>query len=217
MPPKLIIFDWDGTLADTTFPIILTMQHAFAECGLDIPAEAAVRPLIGKSLAGIIHTLAPDLPAERIEHIAYVYTRSYLNPNNQNMKLFSDAVACLNTLKTQGYWLAVATGKGRTGLNQAIAQTGTAGYLLATRCASECPSKPAPDMVWEICDELGLTPAEALVVGDTVYDLDMAANAKARAVGMATGAHTIDQLQSAPHLAILKCLSELPGFLNTLK
>ncbi|EGZ44190.1 HAD-IA family hydrolase [Neisseria wadsworthii] len=216
MPPKLIIFDWDGTLADTTFPIIRTMQHAFAECDLDAPSEKDIRSLIGKSLPGIIHALAPNLPASRQEHIARVYTRSQLNPNNQNMRLFDDAIACLNTLKAQGYWLAVATGKGRSGLNKAIAQTGTADYWLATRCASECPPKPAPDMLLEICDELGVQPEEALLVGDTLYDLEMAANAKIRAIGITTGAHTLSQIQSAPHLAILPCLSELPDFLNTL-
>lgn len=116
-----------------------------------------------------------------------LYADHYLNPNNHNMRLFDSAIPCLETLKQQGYWLAVATGKGRSGLDGAIAQTGTADWWLI-RCASECPSKPAPDMVLELCDAVGLRPSEALVVGDTTFDLEMAANARARAVAVATGA-----------------------------
>lgn len=115
--------------------------------------------------------------------------------------------------KAQGYWLAVATGKGRAGLDNAISQTATGGYWLATACAGEYPSKPSPEMVFGICGELGFDPKEALVVGDTAHDLHMAANAGAAAVGVATGAHSREQLLSAPHLAVLDGLSELPGFL----
>ena len=216
MPPKLIIFDWDGTLADTTAPIIATMQAAFEEHGLDSPAADEIRPFIGYSLARIVESLAPNLGEETRGKIMRTYAGHYLNPNNHNMRLFDSALPCLETLKQQGYWLAVATGKGRSGLDGAIAQTGTADYWLATRCASECPSKPAPDMVLELCDTVGLRPSEALVVGDTTFDLEMAANARARAVAVATGAHSAAQLQSAPCLAVLNNLNELPAFLRTL-
>lgn len=216
MKPKLIIFDWDGTLADTTQPIILTMQKAFAECGLSAPADSTIRPLIGKSLTGIIHALAPQLSGETQDKIARTYMQSSLNPNNHNMKLFPDALACLNALQEKNYWLAVATGKGRSGLNKAIEQTGTAHYWLATRCASECPQKPAPEMVLELCEELGVAPQDALVVGDTVYDLEMASYAGARAAAVSTGAHSAEQLKSAPNLAVLSSLSELPDLLDKL-
>ena len=198
MPPKLIIFDWDGTLADTTAPIIATMQAAFEEHGLDSPAADEIRPFIGYSLARIVESLAPNLGEETREKIMRTYAGHYLNPNNHNMRLFDSALPCLETL------------------DGAIAQTGTADYWLATRCASECPSKPAPDMVLELCDAVGLRPSEALVVGDTTFDLEMAANARARAVAVATGAHSAAQLQSAPCLAVLNNLNELPAFLRTL-
>ncbi|MCP1661146.1 HAD-IA family hydrolase [Neisseria perflava] len=213
MKPKLIIFDWDGTLADTTNPIISTFQASFQECALPAPDSEQIRGLIGYNLPTIIRHLAPDLGERAREELAEVYAAHYLNPNNRNMKLFDSAIPCLQTLKAQGYWLAVATGKGRTGLDNAIAQTGTADFWLATTCASEQPSKPAPDMVFKLCDELGLRPSETLVVGDTTHDLEMAANAGAPAVAVATGAHTAEHLQTAPHLAILHDLSELPDFL----
>lgn len=216
MPPKLIIFDWDGTLADTTAPIIATMQAAFEEHGLDSPAADEIRPFIGYSLARIVESLAPNLGEETREKIMRTYAGHYLNPNNHNMRLFDSALPCLETLKQQGYWLAVATGKGRSGLDGAIAQTGTADYWLATRCASECPPKPAPDMVLELCDELGVAPADALVIGDTTYDLDMAAYAGCRAVAVSTGAHTVEMLSQSPHMALLSSLSELPALLDNL-
>ncbi|HGO7573821.1 TPA: HAD-IA family hydrolase [Neisseria meningitidis] len=162
-----------------------------------------------------------EMPSETaVADIARTYSAHYLNPNNRNMTLFPDALPCLDKLKAQGYWLAVATGKGRAGLDNAISQTATGGYWLATggywlatACAGEYPSKPSPEMVFGLCGELGFDPKEALVVGDTAHDLHMAANAGAAAVGVATGAHSREQLRTAPHLAVLDGLSELPGFL----
>ncbi|WP_373740706.1 HAD-IA family hydrolase [Neisseria sp.] len=213
MQPKLIIFDWDGTLADTTSPITRCFQATFAECGLPVPDSETVRALIGYNLKTIVSRLAPDASEDTQTLLRETYTAHYLNPNNHNMRLFDTAIPCLQTLKQQGYWLAVATGKGRTGLDQAIAQTGTADFWLATACASEQPSKPAPDMVFKLCDELGLRPSESLIVGDTTYDLEMAANAGAPAVGITTGAHSADTLRQCRPLAVINSLNELPELL----
>ncbi|WP_180376748.1 HAD hydrolase-like protein, partial [Neisseria gonorrhoeae] len=112
-PPKLIIFDWDGTLADTTQPIIDTMRRSFAECGFPPPEAERVRSLIGYSLPEIIRALL-EMPSEAaVADIARTYSAHYLNPNNRNMTLFPDAPPCLDKLKAQGFRLAVATGKGR--------------------------------------------------------------------------------------------------------
>lgn len=214
MPKKLLIFDWDGTLADSIYPIVCTMQFAFQHCGFPIPNEASIRHLIGRSLPDVIDALAPQLSVEQRQNIAQSYTHSALNPNNHQMKLFDDVLPCLQTLKAQGYWLAVATGKSRTGLNQSIQQTQTSGFWLSTRCASECPPKPAPDMVWEICDELGVSPRDAIVIGDTTYDLEMAKHAGSQAIAVCTGAHSQAVLQTQPQLAILNRLGELPALLE---
>lgn len=216
MQPKLLIFDWDGTLADTTNPIIETVQQAFYECGLAKPPADRIRNLIGRSLMQMMQQLAPSAGMGKHEELVETYAAHYLNPNNHNMTLFPEAIPCLNTLKQQGFWLAVATGKGRTGLDRSIMQTGTADFWMATACASEYASKPAPDMVFALCSELGLEPSQTLIVGDTTHDLDMAANAKAPAVAVPTGAHTAAQLATRPNLAILNDLSELPGFIARL-
>ena len=113
MKPKLIIFDWDGTLADTTNPIIHTFQQSFADCGLPVPEPTKSVPLIGYSLSGIIRRLAHNVSEHVQETLIETYAAHYLNPNNRNMTLFPEALPCLQRLKQQGYWLAIATGKGR--------------------------------------------------------------------------------------------------------
>lgn len=215
MQIRLVVFDWDGTIADTVNPIVRTFCRTFEDCGLPKPKAEDIRALIGFSLPVIVRRLAPDADERLREILVETYSAHYLNPNNQEMVLFPDVIGCLDALKAQGYWLAVATGKSRAGLARAMVST--ADYWLATACADEYASKPAPDMVLGLCDELGVLPQEVLVVGDTVYDLEMAAHAKASAVGVVTGAHTRAQLAQAPHLAILNTLSELPDFLAGLK
>lgn len=148
-------------------PLSKPCRPHLKKTGSTHPPPMEIRPFIGYSLARIVASLAPHADEAMHEKLVHTYAGHYLNPNNHNMRLFDSAIPCLETLKQQGYWLAVATGKGRSGLDGAIAQTGTADYWLATRCASECPSKPAPDMVLELCDAVGLRPSEALVVGDT--------------------------------------------------
>ena len=106
MKPKLIIFDWDGTLADTTNPIIHTFQQSFADCGLPVPEADQIRPLIGYSLSGIIRRLAHNVSEHVQETLIETYAAHYLNPNNHNMTLFPEALPCLQRLKQQGYWLA---------------------------------------------------------------------------------------------------------------
>ena len=180
------------------------------------PEADQIRPLIGYSLSGIIRRLAHNVSEHVQETLIETYAAHYLNPNNRNMTLFPEALPCLQRLKQQGYWLAVATGKGRSGLDRSIEQTGTQAFWLETACASEYPSKPAPDMVLALCDRLGVEPEEAVVVGDTTHDLEMAANAKIRAIAVTTGAHTAQQLSALPHVAMLNSLAELPDVLETL-
>lgn len=217
MQPRLIIFDWDGTLADTTNPIIENLQRAFADCGLTVPEADTIRPLIGYSLPRMLQILASDAGEHQKEALAERYAALYLHPSNlQDKLLFADALPVLEALEKQGFLLAVATGKGRGGLDKAIGQSGTGRFWSATACAGEYPSKPAPDMILALCGELGIEPADGLMVGDTVFDMQMAASAGARGVAVATGAHGRSLLQAAPQIGILSRLAELPDFLRRL-
>ncbi|MGF6147445.1 Pyrophosphatase ppaX [Kingella potus] len=216
MQPKLIIFDWDGTLADTAAPLIDTLRETFYECGLPKPEPERIRNLAGYSLVRIVRTLAPHAGEHKQEEIIEVYAAASLHPRHCGTQLFPDALPVLDTLQAQGFELAVATGKSRSGLERAIGESGTAAYWAATATATECHAKPAPDMVYKICGELCLAPSESLIAGDTVHDLEMAAHAGARGIGIATGAHSPDTLRKAPNIGILPALSALPAFLHTL-
>lgn len=211
-PYKALIFDWDGTLADSTAQIVAAIGHAARACDLPQPSEADARQVIGLSLTQALHTIAPDLHEDERNELARQYRHHYLHPANRTV-LFAQAALWLPVLQRH-YWLAVATGKGREGLNKALADTGAAAYFLATRTVDECASKPHPEMIWSLCDEMGLRPAEVLMIGDTTHDLLLAANAGADAVALTTGAHSPEALQQAPHLAMLDGIDALARWLG---
>ena len=211
-PYKALIFDWDGTLADSTAQIVQSMQHAAQAAGFPAPSDHDVRQVIGLSLDKALSTVAPNISADQREQLVYHYRRHYLSPANRTV-LFVEAAQWLPVFK-QHYWLTVATGKSRAGLVKSLADTASAGYFMATRTVDECASKPHPEMILSLCDELGLQPHEVLMIGDTTHDLMLAANAGADAVAVNTGAHDAATLQQAPHLALLGGMADLAHWLG---
>lgn len=209
---RLLIFDWDGTLADSTAQIVSGVQTAFAEHGLPPPPEADVRHIIGLSLSEALQRLHPGLSAAQTRTLTEAYKTHYFTRRPPTV-LFEQARAALPLLQ-QHYWLAVATGKGRRGLDLAMQETGSARFFLATRTVDECAAKPQPEMVLSLCEEFGVAPAQALVIGDTTHDLNMARNARCHAVSVTTGAHTAEQLQTVPHRAMLGGIGDLLRWLN---
>ncbi|MBH5329297.1 HAD-IA family hydrolase [Eikenella sp. S3360] len=210
-PYRVLIFDWDGTLADSTAQIVSRVQTSFSEFGRTPPSETAIRDIIGLGLHDALRRLCPDLNDRQITEIGRMYQTDRFH-HSQPDTLFERAHDILRQLQ-QHYWLAVATGRGRRKLDAGLADTGTRPLFLATRTADECASKPQPEMVLSICNELGVHPREALVIGDTTHDLQMAANARSPAVSVTTGAHTPEQLQTVPHLAMFNGLPDLAAWL----
>lgn len=208
----LLIFDWDGTVADSTAQIVAGVQQAFRTQQLPPPTAAAVREIIGLSLEEAINRLYPQRTQAETAALVAAYQNHYFTRRSPT-RLFADALPVLARLQ-QHHWLAVATGKSRRGLDLALAETGSGDYFLTTRTVDECAAKPQPEMVWSICEELGVRPADALVIGDTTHDLNMAYNARCPAVAVTTGAHSAAQLQQAPHQALLGSLSELARWLG---
>ncbi len=197
---KALIFDWDGTLANSTGQIVHAIQAACAEVGLPIPDEQSANHVIGLSLPKAMQTVSPSANADEVHALVLAYQKHYLS-GEQKTTLFQgvhDALAQLN----QQYLLTVATGKGRPGLNRALADTNTGDFFVSTRTVNECASKPNPDMILSLCDELGLYPKDVLMIGDTTHDLLMAHNAGAQAVALSTGAHDIATLKTAPYLTL---------------
>ncbi|OAM30890.1 phosphoglycolate phosphatase [Eikenella longinqua] len=211
-PYRVLIFDWDGTLADSTAQIVSRVQTSFREFGRTPPGEAAIRDIIGLGLHDALRRLCPDLNDAQIAEVGRVYQTDRFHHSPPDI-LFDRAYDVLHRLQ-QHYWLAVATGRSRRKLDTGLADTNTQSLFFATRTADECASKPQPDMVFSICNELGVHPREALVIGDTTHDLQMAANARSPAVSVTTGAHTPAQLQTVPHLAMLDGLASLADWLE---
>lgn len=205
----LIIFDWDGTLMDSEARIVSCLQSAFSAVHLPPPTRAAVRDIIGLALAEAITHLLPTAPESVRAQIFAHFRHHYLVADTTPTQLFPGALDLLNDLNARGYLLAVATGKGRRGLDQALAETGCAKFFAYTRCADESRSKPHPQMLLDIFARLGCTPECSLMIGDTEYDMLMAQATGTRALAVSYGSHPRERLLLHPVLACVDSMAEL--------
>lgn len=197
----LIVFDWDGTLMDSTAHIVRSLQGACAELGLPVPPRERASHVIGLGLVDAMRYVCPGLEANRYQDMVEAYRHHYL-AGDEVIELFSGVREGLAELKASGVFLAVATGKSRAGLNRALASTGLGEIFDATRTVDECHSKPHPAMLVELTDQLGVENQRTLMVGDTTHDLQMALNASTHSAGVSYGAHPIDQLETCRPLGI---------------
>jgi phosphoglycolate phosphatase len=211
---RLLVFDWDGTLMDSAARIVSCMEAAMRELGIASPGTARVKEIIGLGLHEALDTLFPGAEQALREALAERYRYHFLVADPTPSILFPGVRETLQTLRAQGYLLAVATGKSRRGLDRALDETGLAHLLDATRCADEAFSKPHPQMLLDILDHLAVEPGEALVIGDTEYDLLMARNAAVDAVAVCYGVHEPVRLQRLQPLACLDHVSDLLPWLE---
>lgn len=212
--PDLIIFDWDGTLMDSERQIVHCMQAAADDLKVVVPEYEAVRAIIGLGLPEAIHQLFPDQDADRREAIRQAYARHFLGGSGGGSDLFPHARELLAELRGAGHLLAIATGKSRLGLDRVLGVTGLAGAFHVTRCADETASKPDPLMLQEILAATGRPAAQAIMIGDTTYDLEMAARAGMRSVGLSHGVHGQQELERHAPIAIVPDLPALASFLS---
>lgn len=190
-----LIFDWDGTLADSISNIVIAMQRAAVDVGLPARSSREVQDIIGLALVDAINVLYPELEdPERVGRLLQAYADNYLTLEQEPSALFVGVSSALDALRSEGFYLAVATGKSRKGLDRMLAAHELETYFDVTRCADETAGKPHPLMVEEILQELGVSAASACMVGDSSYDMYMAHNAGVRAVAVTYGAMTYDQL-----------------------
>jgi len=185
---ELVIFDWDGTLMDSTGLIAACIQETCREMGLAVPGEEEAKWVIGLGIVQSMERVAPGLDAGRSREFADRYRRHFLSRDHE-APLYEGIPALLAELRARERRLAVATGKSRRGLERAMAASGLAGLFEATRCADEGFPKPHPDMVLRLLEETGVEPSRAVLVGDTTHDLELAANAGVDAVAVTYGAH----------------------------
>jgi phosphoglycolate phosphatase len=208
----LVVFDWDGTLSDSTAAIARAIQDAAADLGLPVPDDATASHVIGLGLHEALARAVPTLAPERVPEFSARYRVHYF-AREAELVLFPGARELIAELRAAGALLAIATGKSQRGLQRALQASGLAGEFVASRCADQTHPKPHPAMLLELTEELMVQPARTLMIGDTTHDLQMAEAAKTAAVGLTQGAHPHDQLAACRPLALFDSLPELHRWL----
>lgn len=208
----LIAFDWDGTLSDSTALITRCIQAACRDVGVAVPSDTQASYVIGLGLHDALQHAAPGLPPERYPELGARYRHHYL-ARQDDLVLFDGTLAMLADLKARNHWLAVATGKGRRGLDHALATAQLHGLFDATRTADETASKPNPQMLLELMRTFGVDPGRTLMIGDTTHDLQLAANAGTACVGVSFGAHDHESFAPFAPLFVAHSTRELHDWL----
>ncbi len=208
----LIAFDWDGTLFDSTMLIVRCIQSACRDLGAAVPSDEAAAYVIGLGLQDALTHAAPGLPRERYPELAQRYRQHYWASQHE-LVLFKGTLEMLHALKARQHLLAVATGKNRRGLDDALRQAQLVGLFDASRTADETASKPHPLMLQELMAELGVAPERTLMIGDTTHDLQLAVNAGTARVGVSFGAHDHETFDSFEPLFVAHSTAELHAWL----
>lgn len=208
---KLVIWDIDGTLIDSRAMIMDSMTAGLAAAGLPALPARAVSGIVGLSLPVAIETLLPDADAQARDVVIEGYRAHYGTARMQGESpLFPGAQACLDGLAARDdVLMAVATGKSRRGLDALLEAHDLAGHFIATHCADGHPSKPAPGMILSCLSDTGVDAADAVMIGDTSFDILMAGNAGIAAFGVGWGHHPADELTAAGALAVATDFTQL--------
>jgi len=213
-PTRLVVFDWDGTLMDSTGQIVAAAAAAIEQLGLPARRPEAIREIIGLGLRESWHRLFPELAADGFAPFVEAYRERFFAPELQTARLFERAEGVIAELAGRGFLLGVATGKSRRGLDRDLEATGLGRFLAGSRTADETRSKPHPDMLLELMASLGTSPDATLMVGDTEWDLEMARRAAVPAVAVSYGAHAPERLRACGPLACIDALDALLTLLD---
>ena len=209
---ELVIFDWDGTLVDSQANIVQCLQGMIQDLSLPQKNVTELSNIIGLGLYEALNTLFPEFSQNDYQQMIDRY-RYHFFASDPSLP-FPGVDLVLSELRANGYLLAVATGKGRRGLDKALDNTGFRQWFHTSRCADETRSKPHPQMLEEILDELGVEPQSAVMIGDTEYDLQMANNAGMPALGVSYGVHERERLLQCEPVTVLDEIHALLGWLN---
>ncbi len=212
-PYNLLVFDWDGTVMDSEQHIVSALLAAIDELGLPKRSVDEAKNIIGLGLREAVDALYPGSSTTLHSDLVERYRHHFLVADSTPSPLFPGAVALLESLNDAGYLLAVATGKGRGGLDNVLDETGLKNMFVTTRCADESFSKPHPQMLEYIMDFTGCEPEETLMIGDTEYDMEMASNAATPALAVSYGVHELERLQKHKPVGVIDALTELQPWL----
>jgi phosphoglycolate phosphatase len=210
---KLVIFDWDGTLMDSVDRIVYSMQASAVALSFEPPSYQQAKQIIGLSLPKAVQTLFPSANEAQVQLLTEQYKHQYVEVNTTPTPLFVHARELLVNLKQENKLLAVATGKARAGLQRVWQVSDTEHFFHASRCADESISKPDPDMINSLLAELTIEKHEAVMIGDTSFDLEVAQRAGVDSIGVTYGVHDNDMLSQFQPKAIVDSLAELQQLL----
>jgi phosphoglycolate phosphatase len=211
---RLVVLDWDGTLMDSIGTIVACTMAAIEDVpGAPPPPESTVREAIGLGLLTSMQRFFPAGDLELFEAVAEAYRVRWRCEFKDRVALLPGAEETVRGLAASGYLLAVATAKSRAGLERELLKTGLGELFHGTRTIDEAPSKPAPGMLFQLFEELGVHASHAVMVGDTAWDLEMARNAGCHGIGVLTGGHGRAQLEALEPLACLDSVAQLPAWL----
>ncbi len=214
MSYKVVIFDWDGTLVDSVEHIAGSLHQAATELGFPALEREAYRDIIGLGMAEALEALYPGLDREEMLAIREGYARYFFARKTLPQNVFAGMTEVVDDLKLAGMGVAVATGKSRRGLDAALDSSGLGPHFDITRCADETRSKPDPRMLMEILEHYEIEPADAVMVGDTRYDLEMARRISMPAIGVEWGVHKRDELDRYQPVSVATTVAELRGALG---
>lgn len=213
-PYSLLVFDWDGTLVDSERKIVASAQAAIEALNLPQPGADSIRNIIGLSLREAIEVLFPSRDEQFHHRFVEYYRHHFIENSEHSTAFFPGAIETLYSLKAEGYILAVATGKSRRGLARELCSSGLTDVFDGTRCADEAFSKPHPQMLQDIMDDLSMDAHDTVMIGDTEYDLEMANSAGAHGIGVSYGVHGREHLLKFDPVVCLDSITELPEYLR---
>lgn len=208
----LIAFDWDGTLFDSTALIVRCIQAACRDIGIHPPSDQDAAYVIGLGLQDALQHAVPGLSPDRYPELGRRYRHHYFARQHE-LVLFPGTLQMLQALKARNHWLAVATGKSRRGLDEALQTAQLGGLFDGSRTADETASKPSPLMLQQLMREFGVDAGRTLMIGDTTHDLQLARNAGTASVGVSFGAHDHAAFAEFEPLFVAHSTSELQAWL----
>ena len=218
-PLCLALFDCDGTLVDSQRSIIAAMREAWHAHGLDDPDPEAVRRVVGLPLDTAIAQLRPDATAEEMQSLGEHYRAAFFRhrqSGESDEPLYDGAVEALDALDAGGFLLGVATGKSRRGLRATLERHGLLDRFVTTKTADDGPGKPNPHMVQQAMADTGVDPACVVMIGDTVFDIQMARAARVATIGVAWGYHPVDELSAAGADRIATAFPDIPRLVKSM-
>lgn len=205
----LYIFDWDGTLSDSTTKIVGCMQRAASDLRLPELAGHEIKEIIGLGLPEAIAQIYPSVNDGDQQRLREQYSKRFIEADQVPSPFFPEAIETLSALRDRGHYITVATGKSRRGLNRVFSNLQLDDFFHGSRCADETASKPHPLMLNELLAEFGCSAQEAVMIGDTEFDMDMARRASMARIAVSFGAHAVERLQAYNPLHCIDCLDEL--------